>query len=406
MGQIAAMLNTTLQTAQSALQAGRLADAGRLFQDVLRGNPRDFDALYGLGLVCLYAQQFEQAQHLLGETVRLDPLFADGFCVRGVALIRLGRYDEALVCFERALMIRPNSVDALANHATALLEMGQAERALPELERAVAIDPRHFVSWHSRGNALIALGRPLEALECYARALEIDPANQLAMENRDNALFQLGRLKRCPTGFMRNLFDQFSSHYDDTMLEKLQYRAHLHLRELADRVLAKPEGPLRVLDLGCGTGLVGVAFRDLAGDGPIDAVDLAPKMLEAAKARGIYRNLALGDLESELFAPGPQYDLILAADTMIYLGDLSRTFAGVSRRLDPNGHYLFAVESLDGEGWEQTPQNRFRHSQGYLRSEADLAGLEVVAIDPCVLRSEHNVAVGGLVVALRKPQVN
>jgi predicted TPR repeat methyltransferase len=303
-------------------------------------------------------------------------------------------------------MIRPNSVDALANHATALLEMGQAERALPELERAVAIDPRHFVSWHSRANTLIALNRPLEALECYARALEIDPANQLAMENRDNALFQLGRLKRCPTGFMRTLFDQFSSHYDGTMLEKLQYRAHLHLRELADRALTKPTGPLRVLDLGCGTGLAGIAFRDFAGGGPIDAVDLAPKMLEAAKARGIYRNLMLGDLEAELFALTSQYDLILAADTMIYLGDLSRTFAGVSKRLDPNGHYLFAVESLDGEGWEQTPQNRFRHSQNYLRSEADLAGLEVIAIDPCVLRNEHDVAVGGFAVALRKPQVN
>lgn len=400
------MLNTALQTAQSALHAGRLPEAGRLFQDALRSNPRDFDALYGLGLVCLYAQQFEQAQHLFGETVRLDPLFADGFCVRGVALIRLGRHEEALGCFERALMIRPNSVDALANHATTLLEMGQAERALPELERAIAIDPRHFVSWHSRGNTLVALNRPLEALECYARALEIDPSNQLAIENRDNALFQLGRLKRCPTGFMRTLFDQFSSHYDDTMLEKLQYRAHVHLRELADRVLPRPDGPLRVLDLGCGTGLVGVAFCDLANGGPMDGIDLAPKMLEAAKARGIYRNLVLGDLENELFAPGPQYDLILAADTMIYLGDLSRTFAGVCRRLDPKGHYLFAVESLDGEGWEQTPQNRFRHSPGYLRSEADLAGLEVLAIDPCVLRNEHNVAVGGFAVALRKPQMN
>lgn len=400
------MLNIALQNAQSALQAGRLADAGRFYQDALRSNPRDFDALYGMGLVCLYAQQFEQAQQLLAETVRLDPLFADGYCVRGIALVRLGRYPEALACFEQALTIRPNSVDALANHATALLETGQPERALPELERALAIDPRHFVSWHSRANTLVALKRPQEALECYARALQIDPNNQLAAENRDNALFQLGRLKRCPAGFMRTLFDGFSSHYDDTMLVKLQYRAHLHLRDLAGRVLPRPGSPQGILDLGCGTGLVGMAFRDFAAGGPIDAIDLSPLMLEAARARGVYRSLVLGDLENELFSPGPQYDLILAADTMIYLGDLARCLTGVFGRLVPGGHYLFAVEMHNGTGWEQTPENRFRHSDPYLRAEALRTGLDVVTIDPCTLRNEHDVPVAGFAVALRKPLAN
>jgi predicted TPR repeat methyltransferase len=400
------MPNITLQNAQSAFQAGRLADAGRLFHEVLRGNPRDFEALYGLGLVYLHAQQFEQAQQLFGETVRLDPLFADGFCVRGVALLRLGRHQEGIVCLERALAIRPNSVDALANHATALLEIGQAEKALAELDRAIAIDPNHFVSWNNRGNALVAMNRQEDAVESYTKALEIDPTHRLAAENRDNALFQLRRLPRCPPGFMRNLFDGFSSHYDDTMLVKLNYRAHLHLRDLADRVLPKPASPQRILDLGCGTGLVGEAFRDFAAGGQIDGIDLAPKMIEAARARGIYRDLTLGDLEIALANPGPQYQLVLAADTMIYLGDLSRCFSGVFRRLEPGGHYLFAVESLDGEGWEQTPENRFRHSESYLRSEAARAGLDVIAVDPCTLRNEHNVPVGGLVVALRKPLAN
>jgi predicted TPR repeat methyltransferase len=400
------MLNVTLQNAQSAFQAGRLAEAGRLFHEVLRGNPRDFDALYGLGLVYLHTQQFEQAQYLFAEAVRIDPLFADGFCVRGVALARLGRHQEGLACLERALTIRPDSVDALANHATLLLEIGQHEKALAELDRALALNPHHFVSWNNRGNALVAMKRLDEAIESYNRALEIDPTHQPAAENRDNALFQLRRLSRCPPGFMRKLFDEFSSHYDDTMLAKLNYRAHLHVRDLADRVLRKPLSPQRILDLGCGTGLVGEAFREFAAGGPIDGVDLAPRMIEAARARGIYRNLVLADLELELAAPGPQYDLILAADTMIYLGDLSRCLSGVFGRLAPGGHYLFAVESRDGDGWEQTPENRFRHSERYLRSQAAREGLIVIAMDSCTLRNEHNVPVGGFVVALQKPLAN
>ena len=297
-------------------------------------------------------------------------------------------------------------MDALANHATALLEIGQHERALAELDQALTLDPRHVVSWNNRGNALVAMNRLEEAVESYTRALGVDPTHQLAAENRDNALFQLRRLSRCPPGFMRKLFDDFSSHYDDTMLAKLSYRAHLHLRDLADRVIPKPAAPHRVLDLGCGTGLVGEAFRDFAMGGPIDGIDLAPRMLEAARARGVYRNLVLADLEIELAAPGPQYDLVLAADTMIYLGDLSRCLSGVVGRLAPGGHYLFAVECLDGDGWEQTPENRFRHSERYLRSEASRAGLTVMTFDSCTLRHEHNLPVGGYVVALRKPLAN
>ena len=87
---------------------------------------------------------------------------------------------------------------------------------------------------------------------------------------------------------------------------------------------------------------------------------------------------------------------------MIYFGDLSRCLSGVYRRLESGGHYLFAVEAMDDQGWEQTSTNRFRHSQAYLRTEAAHAGLEVLEMDTCTLRTESSVPVAGFVVALRK----
>ena len=244
-----------------------------------------------------------------------------------------------------------------------LLELKRPDEALTGFDHILQVDPQNAISWNNRGNALAMMGRLHEAIESYSRALEIEPDLQMAIDNRENALFQLRRLTRCPPGFMRKLFDDFSGHYDETMLHKLEYRAHLHLREFADRVLPRPTSPQRILDLGCGTGLVARSFSDFAEGGPIDGIDLSPRMIEASRSFGIYRDLIVGDLETELANPGPQYDLILAADTMIYLGDLSRCFAGVSRRLDTGGHYLFAAESMSGEGWEQTPSNRFRHSE-------------------------------------------
>jgi predicted TPR repeat methyltransferase len=188
------------------------------------------------------------------------------------------------------------------------------------------------------------------------------------------------------------------------MVDTLGYRAHLHLRTLFDRLRPEAKAPLRILDLGCGTGLVGEAFKDLAQGGRLDGIDLAPQMIEAARRRGIYSELFLNDLESHLAVPGLAYDLILAADTMIYLGDLRPTFSGVAEHLAPDGLYVFAVEAKDNAGWEQTPANRFRHGLDYLRAEAERVRLEFVDSIDCELRSEASVPVPGYTVALRKPR--
>jgi len=391
-----------LDSAQISMQAGNFAEASRLYQQVLRSNPRDGQALYGLAVACLQTQQFAHAEYVLGELVRLNPQYADAHCVRGIALTKLGRRAEALTCFERAISLRPDSVEAISNYGTTLSEMGENERDLVELDRALAIDPRHTGSWNNRGNVLKAMKRLEEAVECYSRALESDPSFQLAADNRDFVLFLLGRLKRCPAGFTKQLFDEFSAQFDQTMVGRLNYRGPEILRSLVDRFLPSPESPQQIFDLGCGTGLAGIAFSDFGNGRVIDGIDLSPRMLEACRARGVYRELRLDDLETELTRPGMQYDLILAADSMVYLGDLSVCFAGVVNRLAPGGHFAFTVEAADGTGWVQAPTNRFCHSEQYLRDEAAASGLAVIALERCIIRDEHTVPVAGFAVALRK----
>ena len=341
--------------------------------------------------------------YALGELNRGGPHFAEILCAQAFEMMQHQRWGEALDRFDEALAERPDFVEALAGRATVLVEMKQLEAALASFDAALAIDPRHAISWNNRGNTLAAMKRFEEAAESYQKALSVDPGLLLAADNRDNALFELKRGTRCPPAYMRGLFDDFASHYDETMLEKLGYRAHLHLRTLADRVLPRLTPPWRMLDLGCGTGLVGDAFKDLVGGGRLDGIDIAPRMIETARRRGIYDDLILGDLETALAEPGPHYDLILAADTMIYIGDLSAVFAGVSKRLEQGGFYLFAVESMDQGGWEQTPKNRFRHSESYLRAQAERAGLDFVELMECTLRRESSEPVKGFAVALRKP---
>jgi predicted TPR repeat methyltransferase len=334
--------------------------------------------------------------------VARDPNNAARWNSRGSLLAGMGRPEEALSSFDRALSIQPHFAEALCNRATLLLETHKLDAALGGFDAVLAIEPSLAIGWNNRGNTLSKMQRFEDAIVSYERALAIRPEFPEARENRDFALFALGRNTRSPSKYMRGLFDEFSSHYDNTMLEKLHYRAHLHVRAMAARVLPH-SAPWRILDLGCGTGLLGTVFQDLAPGGRLDGIDISPRMMDGARARGLFGELILGDLETVLAEPGPSYDLIISADTMTYFGDLAPAFAGVVKRLEPGGFCLFASEAKTGEAWEQTKVHRFRHSEAYLRAEASRAGLEFVDIVECTLRHEENEPVCGFAVALRKP---
>jgi predicted TPR repeat methyltransferase len=355
------------------------------------------------GRIDALADRPAEALEAVDRMLALQPGDAIAWNNRGGILVRLGRLAEALASFERAVSLKPDFLEALVNSGTMLVEMKRPEEAVKAMDAALAIDNSVAAAWNNRGNALLAMKRFEEAIESYDKALALRPGFPQAEDNRASALLELKRGTRCPPSYLRTLFDDFSADYDRKMLENLGYRGHLHLRALAEGVLPRLTPPWRILDLGSGTGLVGEAFKDLAAGGRLDGIDIAPLMIEAARARGVYDELILGDLETVLAAPGPRYDLILAADTMIYLGDLAPAFWGVANRLDAGGFYLFAVEAKDETGWEHNEWKRFCHSEGYLREEAARAGLIFIDIMECVLRRQAHEPVRGFAVALQKP---
>ena len=394
--------SVSLDQAQSLYLAGRFDEAAALYRHRLQAHPQDLESIQALALIYFQTRQYELAQYFAGEAVRFDPSYIDGLRVRGMALMQLGRLAPALSCFERALALKPDFVEVLVNHATVLLELKRLDEALAGFDRVVALDPENAVGWNNRANALVGLGRLEEAAQCYDRVLAIRPDLETARSNRFLVLLQLRKVSRIADFALRDMFDDVATRFDHLMVDELDYRGHLHLRTLADAHVPGLKAPLRILDLGCGTGLVGNAFKDLTAGGRLDGIDLAPRMLEVARKRGIYDELILGDLETVLAAPGPSYDVIVSADTMVYLGDLGPTFRGVFNRLIGSGSYLFAVEAKEGAGWEQTDVSRFRHSEAYLREEAARSNLVFFARMDCTLRYEREAPVPGFAAALKK----
>src|SRR6202012_5393218 len=98
----------------------------------------------------------------------------------------------------------------------------------------------------------------------------------------------------------------------------------------------------------------------------------------------VYRVLTVGDIESVLAQMTGSYDLVLAADTVVYLGDMAPVLEQVSRKLAPGSYFLFTVEKKDGEGFELGPKRRWRHSESYLRTTAEHVGFDISGFVSCV----------------------
>lgn len=179
-----------------------------------------------------------------------------------------------------------------------LLARGDVADAIDLFVQAVAAAPDFAAGWFALGEARQRLGDLHGAEAAFSRALAADRAD------RCGAALHLARLGSGDTAtamsgaYVRALFDQYAPHFD-AALERLDYRGPARLREAVAR--ARPGARFDdVLDLGCGAGLAGAAFRPLARR--ITGVDLSTAMLAEARAKNLYDRLETGDLGEFLAA--------------------------------------------------------------------------------------------------------
>ena len=199
------MNDPLLENAKRFHQAGNLAEAVRIYQQILKANPWHLEAIGSLALAHFQVDKFEEAQRLFGEMARLNPKAADAMCFRGVALLQLKRPAEALTTLDAALAVNPNFIEAMINRATALLDLHRLDEALAAFDAALAVAPGDPNAWNNRGNALLRLDRLSDAIASYEKALALEPRHADAWNNRGNTLAALGRYDEALASFTQSL---------------------------------------------------------------------------------------------------------------------------------------------------------------------------------------------------------
>lgn len=280
---------------------------------------------------------------------------------------------------------------------------GDLPAAADLLMQAIELAPDFASAWFTLGEIREQLGARDLAVAAFQKAQAADP------DDRHGAGLRLMRLGAAPVSgmpqaYVQTLFDQYAPRFESSLVDDLGYRgpALLFKAVLSVRAAArKPAFFRRAIDLGCGTGLAASAFaRDVDH---FLGVDLSPRMIERARATGLYAELEVADMLRGLRPrPDASADLILAADAMVYVADLAPLLAEAGRVLSPGGLLAFTTETHGGEGVILGEGLRYAHAAAYVRASVEAAGLQLPLLEDSSARNEDNVPVPGLVVVAAK----
>lgn len=381
----------------------------------------------------------ERAARDAAEAVIIDPADPGAKALLGSAMLSLGHRPEAVVCLTEASAALPRDPALREALAIAMEANGDAAGAFDILSAglsaqggalnlrnaAILFCIRHhdFIQaitlaeegriagtvdaclFGLKGHAQSSLGDHAAAAESYAEAFKLGPEDPY-VRHLVAASGMLPEAPRAPPDYLRAVFDGYADRFDEHLIS-LGYQTPGAMRRIVMEHLTLNAGSRcgPVLDLGCGTGLVGVALSDLP-IGRMTGIDVSGKMLAAAAAKGLYERLIEADVLDWLEGDTTRWGMVLAADMLCYFGDLGPLLRLVRPRLRNGGWFIFSVEepppetAVTAQGWRLQRQGRYVHSMAHVASAAAAAGFSVRSLRRQTLRHEAGAPVAGLLTVL------
>jgi predicted TPR repeat methyltransferase len=414
--------------AQALLQRGGENDpaaAADVLRRVAQSDSASPQLHHNLGVALLRAGSYDEAIVTLTAATKAKADYTSAFFHLAVANRGKGDSKAARTALNKALEINPGHAAAWHALATLDAEAGNLDIAAALYRRAIKADARHAAAYRGLADVLARQGRPTESVAAFARAQTavMDQAAAKALPRRAMSVAELekritpddfgAQLHQALAGLMNlpppsqiatdevaSLFDRYADRFDVHLKEKLQYRAPEAIAEAIRPHV--PDRALDAMDLGCGTGLCGPLLRPHARI--LRGVDLSPAMIEKARERNVYDQLEVGDMVEAIRRLPEPIDLFVAADVLIYVGDLAPTFEAVAARLHPGGLFAYSVEAGDSDRFRLVHRTRrYTHAKSYLQRLGAIYGFEERVFQSVTLRTDAMQPVQGYLVVLRQP---
>lgn len=422
-----------LQTIQHLISSGKLSEAAERLNGALKSSPRD-PRVYLLGSrLAEAAGNHKGAQDTMRKAVELGPDWAPGVTELAFLLARQNQFKDALEFAQKAVRLDGDNPEVLSRVIDVAHRAQNFELGLAWLRRAAKVDPSSVLIKRLIARDLRLTGDLAGAMAAYGELIAADPADtearlgriQTALASGDKAqaaqdgdalvailpgsdeaaywrdVARGATPPRQPASLVRAMYDGFADVYDQHLVADLKYQ----LPRTVSRLVAEryPTLALNVLDLGCGTGLLGASLGRI--NGALVGVDISPRMIDQAMRHKVYDKFHNVDLLEALEAtPESLYDLIAALDVFIYAGDMGRAIPDAHRILKPGGHFIFSCETAqEGEAnLVLRPTQRYAHKRSHIEALCQAAGFAEVKVEPQTLRYENGQPVEGFLVIAKK----
>lgn len=392
------------------LLGSRLAEASRNPQGMLAASRKAHQLapqwpVATIHLAAVLAQLGEDAE--AAQLSEQAVLLASNQSTLGVELLTkaaaiemgLRRWTQALKWLRQAESMQPNDFEVLQQIAQALTSAGDHSAALPIYSDLLQKKPNNAALLLSRMQALTATGQADSAVQDGEALLVLEPENAIYRYYFEVA--KGNKPESQPDALVANLFDSYAARFDRHLVTQLRYQLP---DEVARLILGwYPDRKCHVLDLGCGTGLLGGCLERL--DGMLVGVDLSGEMIKQATRRGVYSRFYVGNISDALQAsPADQYHVVAALDVMVYVGKLDLVIPDVLRVLLPGGCFVCSFEEgADGDGdYALKETHRYTHHKNYVQRVMQQAGFQDIQLQDRVLRLNNGKPVNGFLVVARK----
>lgn len=422
-----------LTKAREQIAQGDLKNAAQTLNKANAQWPQDARVFMLGGLLAEKAGNVKGAFEALRKSVSLAPDWGPGLLELALLLARQNQFKEAVETAEKVALIEPQNLQVLAGVVDIAHRAGHTEMAIRHLRRGLELVPGDVMLRRLLAADLSSLGQHAESLAVWSALVAENPQDSQALIGHVQACIAAGKPadaeqdtaallnlapddvvyqyyaqlargetpKQQPAELTRPMFDNMAEFYDLHMVRGLKYQLP---KQVGDQILARhPEKKINVLDLGCGTGLLGVCLGRL--DGALVGVDPSMKMIEQAARHNVYDRFHTVNLHDALReTPDGLYQVIAALDVFIYAGDVTEAIPNALRVLVPGGMMVFSFETAPEQGADLVlqPSGRYAHKRSHIEALCKAAGFASVEVRDTELREENHQPVNGFVVTACK----
>ena len=369
---------------------GQLEEAEASYKQAILLDSNYYNAYNNLGIILQDLGRLEESEISYRNAITLKLDYIEAHNNLGTTLQALGKLQEAEVSYNNAIELEPDYLEAYFNLSVTYKELGELEKARESFVKVIALKPNYAEAYYNLGNTLKELDRLEEAESNYKKALEFKPDYQSAKHMLASLTGETP--SSSPRVFVENLFDGYASKFDSSLVGKLEYKTPLLIAEILKR--QSPERSLgSVLDLGCGTGLVGVEIKELCLN--LEGIDVSNLMLRKAKQKNIYDKLLQRDIVEYLLSEELNFDYFISSDVFVYIGDLSDIFRLVKSRNRSNGKLVFTTENQEKDGFSLLKSGRYSHSKTYIEGLCKRFNFTLSYFETVKLRKERGQFISG-----------